>query len=136
MEYCQGGDLLGLLKKYKRFDETATRFYGAEILKAVEYIHQNKILHRDLKPENICKLWVKLIVVLSAENHIKITDFGSAIMLDRLDIKEGKSVYTRRSSFVGTAEYCSPELLNDQRCMQKSDIWAIGCILFQMIVGM
>jgi 3-phosphoinositide dependent protein kinase-1 len=127
LEYCANGDLLGYIKAKGRFDSESAKFYGAEILKGLQVIHENQILHRDLKPENI---------LLNHKNHIKITDFGSAIMLDKIEITQGDEKSQRRSSFVGTAEYCSPELLNEQRCTAASDIWALACIIFQMLVGM
>lgn len=127
LEYCSNGDLLGLIKAKGRFDVQGAKFYGAEILKGLQIIHKNQILHRDFKPENI---------LLNHKKHIKITDFGSAIMLDKVDAPDAGALDRRRSSFVGTAEYCSPELLNEQQCTASSDIWAFACILFQMLVGM
>lgn len=119
LEYCSNGDLLGLLKQKGRFSREVAQFYSAELLLGIQHIHSHNIVHRDLKPENI---------LLDAGFHIKITDFGSAKIIDPL--------CSDKASFVGTAEYCSPELLNDQKSSKASDIWAFGCILFQMLVGM
>jgi serine/threonine protein kinase len=100
------------------FDSDLTRFYGAEILEALSYLHGNGIIHRDLKPEN---------VLITSSGHIKVTDFGSSIKGDEQDAS--------RRSFVGTAEYISPELLNDQAVTGACDFWALGCIIYQMFVG-
>jgi 3-phosphoinositide dependent protein kinase-1 len=125
LEYCPNGDILSLLRAKGRFSVPGTQFYIGEILQGLAYIHESQILHRDVKPENI---------LLDTKWHIKITDFGSAKMLDQ-DTPTGPETH-KRASFVGTAEYCSPELLNDQRASFASDVWALGCILYQFLVGM
>jgi 3-phosphoinositide dependent protein kinase-1 len=124
-EYCPNGDLLGLLREKGRFDFLGARFYIAELIKGVEYIHSESILHRDIKPENI---------LLDHHYHIKIADFGSAKILDSEPTPTQQDP-ARRASFVGTAEYCSPELLNEKIASFASDVWAIGCTLYQMLVG-
>ncbi|CAI4211771.1 unnamed protein product [Parascedosporium putredinis] len=72
LDFCSGGELLGALKRTGTFDVECVRFYGAQILDAIEYMHSRGVLHRDLKPEN---------VLLDDHMHIKITDFGTAKML-------------------------------------------------------
>ncbi|KAI9339035.1 kinase-like domain-containing protein [Obelidium mucronatum] len=135
MELAENGDLLGLLRT-RIFSKEAAVFYTSEIISAIEYLHSCGILHRDLKPEN---------VLITAENHIKLCDFGSAKVLSTgqqhqlqpqiqsptsSDSNTDSSPPKQKNSFVGTAEYCSPELLNDRHASSASDIWAIGCILF------
>ena len=74
LDYVNGGDLLFHLNKKRKFDELTARFYIAELILAVEHLHENKIIHRDLKPENI---------LIAPDGHIKVTDFGmSKIMND------------------------------------------------------
>lgn len=137
LDLCSGGELLGVLKKTGTFDVECTRFYGAQILDAIEYMHSRGVIHRDLKPEN---------VLLNEKMHIKITDFGTAKLLpDPRDPRPpppsgdpGQSSSQdekRNASFVGTAEYVSPELLTDKTAGKPSDIWAFGCIIFQLLVG-
>eukprot|EP00842_Homolaphlyctis_polyrhiza_P002486 jgi/Hompol1/3238/HPOL_003185-RA len=135
LELAQNGDLLALIRRYGRFDLAAARFYLAEILIGIEYLHSIGVIHRDIKPEN---------VLLDDSFHIKITDFGTAKITPKTqtaavsnssDDDDSNTGRQRRASFVGTAEYCSPELLNDRAASEASDIWAIGCILFQMLVG-
>ncbi|EAQ86994.1 hypothetical protein CHGG_08247 [Chaetomium globosum CBS 148.51] len=69
LDLCNGGELLGVLKKTGTFDVECTRFYGAQILDAIAYMHSRGVIHRDLKPEN---------VLMDDQMHIKITDFGTA----------------------------------------------------------
>lgn len=132
LDLCTGGELLGVLKRTGTFDVECTRFYGAQILDAIEYMHSRGVIHRDLKPEN---------VLLDGNLHVKITDFGTAKLLP--DPREPKPPTeegpppeeARAASFVGTAEYVSPELLTDKTAGKPSDIWAYGCIIYQLLVG-
>ncbi|KAJ3149883.1 3-phosphoinositide dependent protein kinase-1 [Geranomyces michiganensis] len=126
LELARDGDLLGFVRKLGCFTEDAARFYVAEIIVAVEYLHSKGIVHRDLKPENI---------LLDENMHIKLTDFGTAKILDSDSVDAGTSASEKRNSFVGTAEYCSPELLNDRAASKSSDVWAIGCILYHLLAG-
>jgi 3-phosphoinositide dependent protein kinase-1 len=133
LDLASNGELLGTLKKMGTFDEDCTRFYGAQILDAVEYMHSRGVLHRDLKPEN---------VLLDAAMHIKITDFGTGKILDDkartaeggADIFSGTEQH-RAVSFVGTAEYVSPELLTAKDGGKPTDLWAFGCIIYQLLTG-
>lgn len=139
LDLCKGGELLGVLKRMATFDEECTRFYGAQILDTIDYMHKRGVIHRDLKPEN---------VLLDQQMYVKITDFGTAKILkgprrpdqssgpmppafDTGDMPEEE----RASSFVGTAEYVSPELLTDKNACKGSDLWAFGCIIFQLLAG-
>ncbi|KAK3314797.1 kinase-like domain-containing protein [Apodospora peruviana] len=131
LDLCNGGELLGVLKKTGTFDVECTRFYGAQILDAIEYMHSRGVIHRDLKPEN---------VLLDDQMHVKITDFGTAKLLkdprDPRPQEEQNGVSDdRTASFVGTAEYVSPELLTDKSAGKASDLWAFGCIIYQLLVG-
>ena len=119
MEYCDGGDLNKFIKKNEQ-----TKFYLKEniiwniflkILLGLFELHKNKILHRDLKPLNI---------FLSKNNFdIKIGDFGSAKMLDKNNLAK---------TIIGTPHYLSPELCEELPYNDKSDIWALGCILYEL----
>jgi len=137
LDIASGGELLGVLKKITSFDEECTRFYGAQILDAIEHMHNRGVIHRDLKPEN---------VLMDDQMHIKITDFGTARLLpDPRKPKDPSKPYdisaaedeesTRARSFVGTAEYVSPELLTDKNACKASDLWAFGCIIYQLLTG-
>ena len=141
LDLAGSGELLGVLKRMTTFDEECTRFYGAEILDTIDYMHARGVIHRDLKPEN---------VLLDAHMHVKITDFGTAKILD-MPKKPSSSPNShatpgpgnpmdgsednKANSFVGTAEYVSPELLTDKRACKASDLWAFGCIIYQLLAG-
>ncbi|KAM9891588.1 hypothetical protein OXX79_010622 [Metschnikowia pulcherrima] len=131
LEYAKNGELLGLIKKYGTLNEECTRYLGAQILDAIKHMHINGVIHRDIKPENI---------LLDEKFHIRITDFGTAKLLERkkngdTGVEEDYPLDVRAKSFVGTAEYVSPELLENKYCGKPGDLWAFGCILYQMIAG-
>ncbi|PHH61581.1 hypothetical protein CDD81_8162 [Ophiocordyceps australis] len=133
LDLCNGGELLGVLKKVGSFDLDCTRFYGAQILDSIDYMHSRGVIHRDLKPEN---------VLLDDQMHIKITDFGTAKLLrDPREASGPDSIARddtddgRAASFVGTAEYVSPELLTHKNACKASDLWAFGCIIYQLLAG-
>ena len=147
LDLANGGELLGVLKRMQTFDEECTRFYGAQILDTIDYMHKRGVIHRDLKPEN---------VLLDSHMHVKITDFGTAKILDPpprrppptdndsttgvpIPQVDGDDVCLassdRARSFVGTAEYVSPELLQNESACKASDLWAFGCIIFQLLAG-
>lgn len=145
LDLASAGELLGVLKRMTTFDEECTRFYGAQILDAVDYMHSRGVIHRDLKPEN---------VLLDESMHVKITDFGTAKILDPPPPKPKDTMNgangahipfpgdpldpvdnNRANSFVGTAEYVSPELLTNKAACKASDLWAFGCIIYQLLAG-
>ncbi|KAI9674154.1 MAG: 3-phosphoinositide dependent protein kinase-1 [Caeruleum heppii] len=142
LDIASNGELLGVLKRMGTFDEDCTRYYGAQILDTIDYMHSRGVIHRDLKPEN---------VLLDHAMHVKITDFGTAKILDPPrpraqdqandggiplagDPLDGSET-DRAISFVGTAEYVSPELLKDKNACKASDLWAFGCIIYQLLAG-
>lgn len=118
MEYCPGGDLKQHLAREKCFSEAKARFYIAEILLALEELHQHGIIFRDLKPEN---------VVLDHEGHAKLTDFGLS--------KEGMSEGQKAESFCGSISYLAPEILRKTGHDRTVDWYLLGAVLYEMLVG-
>jgi serine/threonine protein kinase len=120
LDYCAGGELFFHLGKVGLFPEARTRFYAAEIILAISYVHSLDIIYRDLKPEN---------VLLDASGHIRLTDFGLS--------KEGISNSSSgANSFCGTPEYLAPEILNRQGHGRAVDWWSLGALTYEMLTGL
>lgn len=120
MDFLQGGDLFFHLRKEKRFNEETSAFYAAEILCALDYLHENHFLYRDLKPENI---------LFDLKGHIKLIDFG---LSKRLSIEKG--IY-KCNTLIGTPEYVAPEILLGNKYDKSADLWDLGCVLYEMLLG-
>ncbi|GLH15517.1 RAC serine/threonine-protein kinase [Gryllus bimaculatus] len=118
MEYVNGGELFFHLSRERVFSEDRTRFYGAEIISALGYLHSEGIIYRDLKLENL---------LLDKDGHIKIADFG----LCKEDITYGRTTKT----FCGTPEYLAPEVLEDNDYGRAVDWWGIGVVMYEMMCG-
>lgn len=128
IDLAEHGELLTLIRKLGSLSESCSRYYMIQLIDAVDFMHKKGVIHRDLKPENI---------LLNSDMKLMITDFGAAKILE-LDESGNLTDHDEafaKGSFVGTAEYVSPELLKHNKCGFESDIWAIGCILYQFIVG-
>ncbi|XP_022244311.1 STE20-like serine/threonine-protein kinase isoform X2 [Limulus polyphemus] len=117
MGYCEGGDLYSLIRKRKGslFDESQVAQWSIQICMALQYLHDHKILHRDLKTQNI---------FLTKNKVIKVGDLGIARVLDgTLDMA---------TTLIGTPYYMSPELFSNKPYNHKSDVWSLGCCLYEM----
>ncbi|KAJ3115771.1 camp-dependent protein kinase catalytic subunit [Phlyctochytrium bullatum] len=117
MEYVPGGDMFTHLKKHRRFPEPVARFYTAEILLALEYIHSKDIVYRDLKPENI---------LLGIDGHVKIADFGFAKRLGKDE---------RAMTFCGTPAYMAPEIILKYGYNKSVDWWSLGIVCYELQAG-
>ncbi|KAK4529412.1 hypothetical protein CCYA_CCYA01G0269 [Cyanidiococcus yangmingshanensis] len=161
MEYCAGGEFFRVLQRQpnKRLPEDAVRFYAAEVLLALEYLHHMGFIYRDLKPENI---------LMRADGHIALTDFdlskqahpvsprvikhqmtlldrmkgalsgnrGSRSNLQDLEIVDSEPVLPyATNSFVGTEEYIAPEVIQGVGHTSDVDWWTFGILLYEMLTG-
>ncbi|KAM4633364.1 RAC-alpha serine/threonine-protein kinase-like [Polymixia lowei] len=119
MEYANGGELFFHLSRERVFSEDRARFYGAEIVSALDYLHSEKnVVYRDLKLENL---------MLDKDGHIKITDFGLC--------KEGIKDEATMKTFCGTPEYLAPEVLEDSDYGRAVDWWGLGVVMYEMMCG-
>jgi len=118
MAYCEGGDLSTLIEKRRMryFPEADVISWFIQISLALQYMHDEHILHRDLKTQNI---------FLTKNNMIKLGDFGIAKVLEGT-LEMAKTV-------IGTPYYMSPELFRNQPYSYKSDIWSLGCVLYELV---
>lgn len=119
MDLCAGGELFYLLHRKGKMKEAAAKFYFAEILLGLEYIHKKGIVYRDLKPEN---------VLIDIDGHIKLADFGLSKVLFSHD--------SLTNSFCGSPEYMSPEMLTGIGHGYAVDYYSLGAILFEMLTGL
>lgn len=118
-DYMSGGELFWHLQKEGRFQEPRAKFYIAELILALQHLHEHDIVYRDLKPENI---------LLDANGHIALCDFG----LSKANLTQNDTTNT----FCGTTEYLAPEVLLDEQGYTKMvDFWSLGVLVFEMCCG-
>uniref|UniRef100_A0A4W4FG27 Serine/threonine-protein kinase PLK n=1 Tax=Electrophorus electricus TaxID=8005 RepID=A0A4W4FG27_ELEEL len=118
LEYCSRRSLAHILKSRKVLTEPEVRYYLKQTVSALKYLHDQEILHRDLKLGNL---------FVSDSMELKVGDFGLAAKME--------PVSNRRKTICGTPNYLSPEVLNKQGHGWESDVWALGCVMYTMLLG-
>ncbi|CAC5404426.1 unnamed protein product [Mytilus coruscus] len=120
MQFVPGGSIASILARFGALDEAVFRKYTKQILEGVEYLHSNDVIHRDIKGGN---------VMLMPNGIIKLIDFGCAKRLC-INLSMGQSQILK--SMKGTPYWMAPEVVNETGHGKKSDIWSVGCTVFEM----
>jgi len=118
LELCPNGDLFDLIEKKGVLEETLARFYLAEVILALEYLHEAEIIYRDLKPAN---------VLIDSEFHAKLADFGLA--------KEKVNKVNPAMTMAGSPAYLPPEIVAKKGATYASDIYGLGPLLYELLTG-
>jgi serine/threonine kinase 38 len=149
MDFLPGGDLMTLLMRKDILSEAETRFYAAELVLAIESVHNLNYIHRDIKPDN---------VLIDRNGHIKLSDFGLCTraeinfdnpyanlpkleeLTQEREQKNGNGTRSKRRremaySTVGTPDYIAPEVFGKKGYNETADWWSLGVIVFEMLIG-
>jgi serine/threonine-protein kinase len=94
---------------------------AVQLADTLAYVHGQGVVHRDLKPEN---------VLIDAQGHVTLTDFGIALRL-----ASRRLTFSHLSNAVGTPDYMAPEQVRGERCDARADVYALGCVLFELLAG-
>ena len=125
LDFCSGGELFYFLSQKSRFTEEEARFYFAEMLLGLEFVHDKNILYRDLKPENI---------FIDIDGHIKLADFGLSKLRHQSLFPSEKDELN--NTFCGSAEYMTPEMLSQKPYSYGIDYYSLGAVLYEMVTGL
>lgn len=116
LEYAPRGELYKKLRDSQRFDEKTSANYIRQIIDALEVCHQKNVIHRDIKPENI---------LIGFKGELKIADFGWSV----------HAPSSRRQTMCGTLDYLPPEMVQRQVYDEKVDLWCLGVLTYEFLVG-
>ncbi len=120
LELVAGGSIAKLIDTYKPFPENVLKKYTYQILKGLEYLHIHNVIHRDIKGANI---------LVDRDGICKLSDFGgSKVITDEIE-------YRQKNSLKGTPHWMAPEIIKSMEYTRYSDIWALGCTIFEMLTG-
>ncbi|NXY67169.1 AURKA kinase, partial [Glareola pratincola] len=116
LEYAPRGEVYKELQKLTKFDEQRTATYVTELADALSYCHSKSVIHRDIKPENL---------LLGSNGELKIADFGWSV----------HAPSSRRTTLCGTLDYLPPEMIEGRTHDEKVDIWSLGVLCYEFLVG-
>lgn len=116
LEYAQNGELFKKLRDIHRFDLQTAAKYIVQMCDAVSYLHSKHVIHRDIKPENI---------LIGPNGDLKIADFGWSV----------HAPFSRRTTLCGTLDYLPPEMIEGEQHSETADIWSLGVLLYEFLVG-
>nr|XP_056700865.1 aurora kinase A [Euleptes europaea] len=116
LEYAPHGEVYKELQKVTKFDEQRTATYVTELADALLYCHSKRVIHRDIKPENL---------LLGSNGELKIADFGWSV----------HAPSSRRSTLCGTLDYLPPEMIEGRTHDEKVDLWSLGVLCYEFLVG-
>ncbi|XP_023318841.1 mitogen-activated protein kinase kinase kinase 12 isoform X1 [Trichogramma pretiosum] len=117
MEYCESGPLYDYLREGKSVPPLRLSAWSKQIAAGMRYLHEHKIIHRDLKSPN---------VLIAREDIVKISDFGTS--------REWNEKSTRMT-FAGTVAWMAPEIIRNELCSEKVDVWSFGVVLWELLSG-
>ncbi|CAO2577507.1 Aurora kinase A [Lemmus lemmus] len=117
LEYAPLGTVYRELQKHSKFDEQRTATYITELANALSYCHSKRVIHRDIKPENL---------LLGPNGELKIADFGWSV----------HAPSSRRTTLCGTLDYLPPEMIEGRMHDEKVDLWSLGVLCYEFLVGM
>lgn len=121
MEYAEGRSLRAIMSARKRIPLPEALDIARQVCRALVYMHQHGIIHRDLKPENL---------LLTEDGHVKLLDFGIA-----MDEAARRLTWAGLSATIGTPDYMAPEQVRGRRGDARTDVYALGTLLYEMITG-
>ena len=120
MEYIEGNSLTQILAKKKQLSISDVVYIGSRVANGLQAAHSNGLVHRDIKPGNI---------LITSDGRVKVTDFGIVA------VQNESSDITKTGSVLGTATYISPEQAKGESVSAKSDLYSLGIVLYEMLVG-